>query len=232
MDAHLGDRQAGRDAAQAVGPQPGRLVRQSGHAAARMMARPASRPFNRTATRSSSPAPAPRRKARGRSSIGSTSRRCKSERLFQTDRPLVRDRDRRAVGRRLEDPDALRERAPIRRTSTCATSRPARGGRSRRTPIRRRSSRASRSSSSPTSATTACELSATIITPPGWTPAQGPLPTLLWAYPREFTDPTTAGQVTGSADRYTSHQRRVAPAVPHAGLRHHRRPDDADRRTG
>jgi dipeptidyl aminopeptidase/acylaminoacyl peptidase len=48
------------------------------------------------------------------------------------------------------------------------------------------------------------ELSATIITPPGWTPAQGPLPTLLWAYPREFTDPANAGQVTGSADRYTS----------------------------
>jgi dipeptidyl aminopeptidase/acylaminoacyl peptidase len=48
------------------------------------------------------------------------------------------------------------------------------------------------------------ELSATIITPPGWTPAQGPLPTLLWAYPREFTDPTMASQVTGSADRYTA----------------------------
>jgi len=48
------------------------------------------------------------------------------------------------------------------------------------------------------------ELSATIITPPGWTPAQGPLPTILWAYPREFTDPANAGQVTGSADRYTS----------------------------
>ena len=48
------------------------------------------------------------------------------------------------------------------------------------------------------------ELSATIITPPGWTPAQGPLPTLLWAYPREFTDPTMASQVTGSSDRYTS----------------------------
>jgi dipeptidyl aminopeptidase/acylaminoacyl peptidase len=48
------------------------------------------------------------------------------------------------------------------------------------------------------------ELSATIITPPGWTPSQGPLPTLLWAYPREFTDPANAGQVTGSADRYTS----------------------------
>ena len=48
------------------------------------------------------------------------------------------------------------------------------------------------------------ELSATLITPPGWTPAQGPLPTLLWAYPREFTDPDMASQVTGSSDRYTS----------------------------
>lgn len=47
-------------------------------------------------------------------------------------------------------------------------------------------------------------LSATIITPPGWTPAQGPLPTLMWAYPAEFTDPNMASQVTGSADRYTS----------------------------
>ena len=48
------------------------------------------------------------------------------------------------------------------------------------------------------------ELSATIITPPGWTPAQGPLPTLLWAYPREFTDPNNAGQVTGSPNRFPS----------------------------
>jgi dipeptidyl aminopeptidase/acylaminoacyl peptidase len=48
------------------------------------------------------------------------------------------------------------------------------------------------------------ELSATIITPPGWTPAQGALPTMLWAYPREFVDPNLASQVTGSAERYTS----------------------------
>jgi dipeptidyl aminopeptidase/acylaminoacyl peptidase len=48
------------------------------------------------------------------------------------------------------------------------------------------------------------DLSATIITPPGWTPAQGALPTLVWAYPREFVDPNMASQVTGSADRYTS----------------------------
>ncbi|MEW6321837.1 MAG: prolyl oligopeptidase family serine peptidase [Acidobacteriota bacterium] len=48
------------------------------------------------------------------------------------------------------------------------------------------------------------QLSATIMTPPGWTPAKGPLPTLLWAYPREFTDPNAAGQVTGSAARFTT----------------------------
>jgi len=48
------------------------------------------------------------------------------------------------------------------------------------------------------------QLRATIYTPPGWTPAQGPLPALLWAYPREFTDASTAGQVTGSASRFTT----------------------------
>ncbi len=48
------------------------------------------------------------------------------------------------------------------------------------------------------------ELSATLITPPNWTPDKGRLPTLLWAYPREFTDPTTAGQVTSSPNRSTA----------------------------
>ncbi len=48
------------------------------------------------------------------------------------------------------------------------------------------------------------DLSATLITPPGWTPEKGRLPTLLWAYPREFTDPSAAGQVTSSPNRYTS----------------------------
>jgi dipeptidyl aminopeptidase/acylaminoacyl peptidase len=48
------------------------------------------------------------------------------------------------------------------------------------------------------------QLSATMITPPGWTPAQGRLPTLLWAYPREFVDPNAASQVTGSANRFLS----------------------------
>ncbi len=48
------------------------------------------------------------------------------------------------------------------------------------------------------------QLRATIYTPPGWTPAQGRLPALLWAYPREFTDPRTASQVTGSPFRFTT----------------------------
>ncbi len=48
------------------------------------------------------------------------------------------------------------------------------------------------------------QLRATIYTPPGWTPAQGPLPALLWAYPREFTDPRTASQITGSEFRFTT----------------------------
>ena len=48
------------------------------------------------------------------------------------------------------------------------------------------------------------QLRATVLTPPGWTPEKGPLPALLWAYPREFVDPRTAGQVTGSPHRFPS----------------------------
>jgi len=46
------------------------------------------------------------------------------------------------------------------------------------------------------------ELSFTLYTPPGYKPGT-PLPTLVWAYPLEFTDPATAGQVTGSTNRFT-----------------------------
>lgn len=42
------------------------------------------------------------------------------------------------------------------------------------------------------------ELSATLYTPPGWTPAKGPLPTLFWTYPQEFKDKDAAGRVSGS----------------------------------
>ncbi|MEZ6016548.1 MAG: prolyl oligopeptidase family serine peptidase [Planctomycetota bacterium] len=46
------------------------------------------------------------------------------------------------------------------------------------------------------------ELSATLYLPPGYDGA-APLPLLIWAYPREFTDAGLAGQVRGSAQRFT-----------------------------
>ena len=47
------------------------------------------------------------------------------------------------------------------------------------------------------------DLSFTLYLPPGYKEGSR-LPTVVWAYPLEFTDPTTAGQVTGSTQRYTS----------------------------
>lgn len=46
------------------------------------------------------------------------------------------------------------------------------------------------------------DLSFTLYTPPGYKPGT-PLPTVVWAYPLEFTDTSTAGQVTGSTNRFT-----------------------------
>ena len=46
-------------------------------------------------------------------------------------------------------------------------------------------------------------LSGTLYLPPGWTPEKGPLPTLLWAYPREFLDADNAGQVKATPERFT-----------------------------
>ncbi len=47
------------------------------------------------------------------------------------------------------------------------------------------------------------KLSATLYLPAGYQPGQK-LPMLMWAYPREFTDPDVAGQVTGSPYRFTT----------------------------
>jgi dipeptidyl aminopeptidase/acylaminoacyl peptidase len=48
------------------------------------------------------------------------------------------------------------------------------------------------------------KLSATMYTPPGYDPARdGRLPLLVWAYPQEYNDPATAGQVSGSPHRFT-----------------------------
>lgn len=45
-------------------------------------------------------------------------------------------------------------------------------------------------------------LSFTLYLPPGYKPGTR-LPTVLYAYPREFSDPATAGQVTGSESKFT-----------------------------
>ncbi len=46
------------------------------------------------------------------------------------------------------------------------------------------------------------DLSFTLYTPPGYKPGTR-LPTVVWAYPLEFTDASTAGQVSGSTNRFT-----------------------------
>jgi dipeptidyl aminopeptidase/acylaminoacyl peptidase len=46
------------------------------------------------------------------------------------------------------------------------------------------------------------ELSFTLYLPPGYKEGTR-LPTVVWAYPLEFTDASTAGQVTGSTNRFT-----------------------------
>jgi dipeptidyl aminopeptidase/acylaminoacyl peptidase len=53
-------------------------------------------------------------------------------------------------------------------------------------------------------------LSGTLHLPPGWTPARGPVPTLLWAYPREFQSEETASQVKATPERFA----RVSPNGP------------------
>jgi dipeptidyl aminopeptidase/acylaminoacyl peptidase len=47
------------------------------------------------------------------------------------------------------------------------------------------------------------ELSATLYLPPGYSRSDGPLPTVLWAYPREFKDRKSASRVTESAYRFS-----------------------------
>jgi dipeptidyl aminopeptidase/acylaminoacyl peptidase len=42
------------------------------------------------------------------------------------------------------------------------------------------------------------DLNATLYLPPGYTKSDGPLPTILWAYPREFKSAASAGQISGS----------------------------------
>jgi dipeptidyl aminopeptidase/acylaminoacyl peptidase len=46
------------------------------------------------------------------------------------------------------------------------------------------------------------DLTATLYLPPGHTPADGPVPMIVWAYPREFKTSTAASQVIGSSHRF------------------------------
>jgi dipeptidyl aminopeptidase/acylaminoacyl peptidase len=46
------------------------------------------------------------------------------------------------------------------------------------------------------------QLTATLHTPPGYDPKGGPIPTVLWAYPREFKSADAAGQVKDSPFRF------------------------------
>ena len=47
------------------------------------------------------------------------------------------------------------------------------------------------------------QLSGTLYLPPGYREGQR-VPMVMWAYPREFVDPQLAGQVSGSANRFTA----------------------------
>ena len=47
------------------------------------------------------------------------------------------------------------------------------------------------------------QLSGTLYLPPGHQEGQR-IPLIMWAYPREFVDPTLAGQISGSAHRFTA----------------------------
>ena len=53
------------------------------------------------------------------------------------------------------------------------------------------------------------------------------LPTVVWAYPLEFTDAGTAGQITGSRQRATSDHWSITPVFPVGGLRDTRQRHDA-----
>ena len=55
------------------------------------------------------------------------------------------------------------------------------------------------------------DLNATLYTPPGYDAARdGPLPTIMWAYPREFNSAEAAGQLRDSPNRFTS----ISPMSP------------------
>ena len=208
MDAHLGDRQAGRDAAQAVGSQPGGSYGNPGTPQRTERASGAStieQSGDAIFLSGNGASPEGARPFLDRLNLTTL----KTERLFQTTGRsyetvvgVLSDDGSKILTRyesRTEPPNVyVRDlKAGTRRALTSYTDpAPQLQGIQKQLVTYKRSD--------------GVELSATLITPPGWTPAQGPLPTLLWAYPREFTDPDQ--RRPGDRLRRSLHldQRRVA----------------------
>ena len=77
------------------------------------------------------------------------------------------------------------------------------------------------------------DLTATLYLPAGYDAERdGPLPMVMWAYPREFKSADAAGQVDDSPYRFDWIGWWSPRAVAHSGLLGARRTDDADHRGG
>ena len=210
VDAHVADRVRHRHGVTGVGACRARC----GIAAPRMptpipasrSCAPAAASCSSTATASISRARAPRPKAIVPSSIASTSPRSKTERLFHSDSNayetvvgLLADNGTSVLTQReskTEVPNYFVRTLPAsgivgpRALTTFTDPAPQLAG------IQKQVIRYKRNDG--------LELSATIYTPAGFTPGKGaPLPTLLWAYPQEFTSARAAAQVKGSPNRFT-----------------------------
>ena len=164
----------------------------------RSRAASASRP--RTATASTSPATARRSRATGRSSTASTSRRSR-RRGCSARRRRAMSASWRSRTRSGRPPSSVRSRRASRRTCSWSTSRRARGAGSRTCATRRPSSRACGRSCCATRARTACRCRARCTCRPTTSPGTR-LPALVWAYPLEYSDAATAGQVRGSTNTF------------------------------
>ena len=75
-------------------------------------------------------------------------------------------------------------------------------------------------------------LTATLYLPPGQTKEDGPFPMLMWAYPREFKDADSAGQMRGSPYRFNGISVNGPLPFPRQWLCHFRWPHHAHYRRG
>ena len=120
----------------------------------------------------------------------------------ETESELLRSENRRRFRRAgYVFPESLRVRAAAEETSPCITN-----------------------------ALTASISVRISILPPGYKPQDGPLPTLLEAYPTEFKTRAAAGQVTGSPYAFVVLKLGLAGSVCHARLRSPRKRQHPDRR--